>query len=446
LLFVNWESAVGSDHAAERPSARLAIASLVLLGIGFASSLYLTNLYVEVTEAMQGTSLDSFCNISEGVNCESVAASEYSSFLGVPISVYGLQYFGAAIVLVLASYFRLIPVRRWDSLLFAFGCVGVPVTIILGWISVSLITSVCIMCVTVYTVNTLLVLLLGIPNRKRLGDFAKEGVSELASFALDAKHRAASVVVTLVVLSQFFWVPRIMGREAHAANASDPPPAATNANVGSWMGLPASRNTLGPVNAPIRIEEFTDFQCPFCGRAHDVMLEVVRKHPGKIHLVHRDFPLDHHCNPGIERRFHPDACKAAYFARCASNQDLFWPYEAMLFHHQRQLKKAPMLSFAKQVGLDEEKMKACVALETTREAVLADIKEGIERGISGTPTFFVNGEAIVGARPMEFWEQKLQSLLGEDATETSSSSSTPSMPTAEPGPSPSPAAASDSAL
>ena len=424
---------MGSDRSSERPSTLLAIVALVLLGIGFASSIYLTNLYAQVTEAMNGGSVDSFCNISEGVNCESVAASEYSAFLGVPISVYGLQYFGVAIALVLASLLRILPIRRWDSLLFTLSCTGVPVTIILGWISVSLIESVCVMCVTVYVVNTLMVLTLGIPNRKRLGIFFKEGLLEFIGFALDGRRRAASVVATLLVLSQFFWIPRLMGRETHTANASKPPAGVKNAKSGTWMGMPASRNALGPANALIHIEEFTDFQCPFCGRAHDVILEVVKRYPDKIRLEHHDFPLDHHCNPGIKSQFHPDACGAAFFARCAAEQDLFWPYEAMLFHNQRKLKKASMLSFAGQVGLDVDKMNACVTLESTHRAVLADIEEGIKRGISGTPTFFVNGETIVGARPIEFWDEKIQSLLnGEPAASTSAQP----LPVPEPAPEP----------
>ena len=424
---------MGAERPAKRPSGLLAIGALVLLAIGFASSVYLTNLYVEVSKAMGGGTVDSFCNLSKGVNCESVAASEYSAFLGIPISVYGLEYFGVAIALVLASYFRLLPVKRWDSLLFALSCTGVPVTIILGWISVNIIQSVCIMCVTVYTVNTLLVVLLAIPNRKRLGEFAVEGLRELSDYALDARHRAATVFATLLVLSQFLWIPRMLGREAHAANESRPA-AVENAKAGTWLDQPASRNTLGPVNATIQIEEFTDFQCPFCGRAHEVMLEVVKKYPGSIHLVHRDFPLDHHCNPGIQEPFHPDACGAAFFARCAADQDLYWPFEAMLFHNQRKLKKAAMLSFATTVGLDTDKMSACIMAKTTHEAVLADIEEGIKRGISGTPTFFVNGEAIVGARPVEFWDEKIQSLLGGGPATSASAATTTPPPSSAPAP------------
>ncbi len=413
----------------KRPSGTLAGLVLALLGTGFASSAYLTNLYVEATEALQGgAKLESFCNLSKGVNCETVAASEYSAFLGIPISVWGLEFFGLAIAIVLASHFRFLPLKRWDSLLFALSCVGVPVTLVLGYISVTVIQSVCIMCLTVYVVNTVMVALLAVPNRRRLGAFLREGPAELLALATHPNHRVLSVMAVLLGASQFLWVPRIFGRPAHAADPAETLAAVSNAKAGTWRGLPASRNTLGPVNAPIRIEEFTDFQCPFCGKAHEVMLEVITRYPGKIHLIHRDYPLDHNCNPAIQEPFHPDACAAAYFSRCAAEQDLYWPYEALLFHNQRKLKKAAMLSFAEKVGLDTAKMSACVESKATHQAVLADIEEGIKRGVAGTPAFFVNGEAIVGARPIEFWEEKIRELLRGDAPAGSAASASATPP------------------
>lgn len=416
----------------KRPSGKLATLVLALLAVGFASSVYLTNLYIEATEALKGgTKLDSFCNLSQGVNCETVAASEYSAFLGIPISVWGLEYFGLAIAIVLASHYRLLSLKRWDSLLFALSCTGVPVTIVLGYISVTIIQSVCIMCVTVYVVNTAMVLLLAGLNRSRLKEFVREGPMELLALATHANHRVVTVFAVILGLSQFLWVPRLFARPTHGEDAASTLAAVSNAKTGTWKELPASRNTLGPVNAPIRIEEFTDFQCPFCGRAHDVLLEVVTRYPGKIHLIHRDFPLDHHCNPAIPEPFHPDACGAAYFARCAADQDLFWPYEALLFHNQRKLKKAAMLSFAQTVGLNTTALQTCVESKVTHQAVLADIDEGIKRGVAGTPAFFVNGEAIVGARPIEFWEEKIQTLLGL-APPASASSATLSTSAAPP--------------
>jgi protein-disulfide isomerase len=242
----------------------------------------------------------------------------------------------------------------------------------------------------------------------------------------------------LLILSQFVWVPRVMGREGHSGDLLGGPSTAGVMSAykpGAWLDQPASGLTLGPANAPIRIEEFTDFQCPFCGRAHRVMLEVVKEFSGKVHLVHRDFPLDDHCNPAIPERFHENACNASFHARCAADQDSYWPFETMLFEHQKQLDDRTMLSIATKLGLNAGKLKVCVQAPGTREAVLRDIQEGIARGVQGTPTCFVNGEALVGAHPIEFWEQKIQSLL--DAVESPAASASASSSAAPEGSAPS---------
>ena len=416
---------MGTKRAPERASQErkapgLAAIVSVLMLIGLASSAYLTNLYIEVSALYRlgpesAGKLESFCNINEGVNCVTVAASEYSSFLGVPIAVYGVQFFGLTLALILGSYFRLLPLRRWQSLAFVASALALPGCAVLGWISVTKINSVCIMCLTVYAVTALTFLVLGAANRRRLKELAMEGPQELIARVSEPRHRVAGFIAAVLLLSQFVWVPRVMGREGQSGDLLGTSAAgiASSYKPGAWLDQPASGLTLGPANAPIRIEEFTDFQCPFCGRAHKVMLEVVKRFPGKIHLVHRDFPLDHNCNPAIPERFHENACNAAFHARCAADQDYYWPFETMLFEHQRQLDDRTLLSIASKLGLNANKMKACAQSPGTRESIVRDIQEGIARGVQGTPTCFVNGEALVGAHPMEFWEQKIQSLLDQ---------------------------------
>lgn len=400
-----------SEKTSSRSGFLQAVAALVLAGIGLASSVYLTHVYVRVSEALKvGTDYDASCNFGDRANCVTVAASDYAAVFGIPISVWGLEFFGLAIIVVLGSQFRV--VKHGDSLLFVLSCLGVPAIITLAYISAVVINSFCPVCVAVYAVVIAMILLFGIPNIKRLGAFVVEGPVEFFRLATRGNRFVFTILGALIVASQLFWLPPVFERSAHGTTARR---ATTGAKPGSWLGLPASKNTLGPVDAPIRIEEFTDFQCPYCGKAHEVMLEVMERFPGKIHLIHRDFPLDHQCNPMVEQLFHPDACNAAYFAHCAAEQNLYWPFEAHLFAEQKKLKPAAMLSFAETVGINTTQMKACVASDAAREAVLSDIKEGTARSVQGTPTLFVNGELIVGIRPIDFWERKIKRLL-EDAS------------------------------
>jgi protein-disulfide isomerase len=205
-----------------------------------------------------------------------------------------------------------------------------------------------------------------------------------------------AVLVVGVALSQFFWVPPLL----RGTGSSRAP--------GAWHGLPVAGLTVGPPDARLRVEEFTDFECPHCGRAHQVMMDVLRRHPGKIHLVHRDFPLDMSCNPLVKREFHPNACRAALYARCAARQDLYWPYEELLFENREQLDERNLRALARQVGLDLPRLERCLEDPRTLESLQSDINEGLRRGITGTPTLFVNGDKHVGMQPLSFWEEKLR--------------------------------------
>ncbi|MCL2822876.1 MAG: thioredoxin domain-containing protein, partial [Polyangiaceae bacterium] len=356
-----------------RRSRVIAAIAMALSGVGAASSVYLTKVYIDVSEAMaSGVEATHMCDINKLWSCSDVAASEYAAFLGIPVSVWGLGYFAVAFAASFLALLRIEPLKRWESLLFAFSCCGVPVTIVLAYIAASIIQSICAVCMVVYVVNTAIVVALGVANWKRFPGFIWEGLSEVIEQVKEGKLRLAIAVGVLLVLSQFLWVPRYFARETVTAppqTQHDLPKGLDHVKVGEWLGIAADGNTLGPADAPIRIEEFTDFQCPFCGKAHEVMLELMQKYPGKIRLIHRDYPLDQSCNPSLDKPFHADACSAAYFARCAADQNLYWPFEALLFNNQRNLKPQTMFGYADRIGMDRAKLEACVKSKATHDAV-----------------------------------------------------------------------------
>jgi protein-disulfide isomerase len=109
--------------------------------------------------------------------------------------------------------------------------------------------------------------------------------------------------------------------------------------------------------------------------------------------------------------FHNYACQAAYYARCAAKQDKYWPFEAKLFENRERLTSKDLRGYAEEVGLDVAKLVKCAKSASTRQAVIEDIRRGLKREMKGTPTFFVNGEMIVGVRRVEFWEAKIAALL-----------------------------------
>ena len=157
----------------------------------------------------------------------------------------------------------------------------------------------------------------------------------------------------------------------------------------------------GPANAPVTIVEFSDFQCPYCGREVPVIERVMKEYDGKVRLVFRHYPLD----------FHPFAQKAAEAAACAQEQGKFWELHDKMFGNQTKLAVEDLKGYAKSVGLDSSKFDKCLDSGEKKAMVEEDQKAGSAAGVNGTPAFFINGLFINGAQPYEQIKQTVDREL-----------------------------------
>ena len=161
------------------------------------------------------------------------------------------------------------------------------------------------------------------------------------------------------------------------------------------VAVEAKGPVRGPADAPVTIVAYSDFQCPFCGRAEATVQEVWSHYPGKIRLVFRHFPLP----------FHEHARPAAAAAVCAAEQGKFWPMHDALFAHQRALGDADVLGYAAAIaGLDVDAFKGCLASPRPKAIIDADVAAGEALGVNGTPAFFINGVELSGAQPFPRWQ------------------------------------------
>ena len=159
----------------------------------------------------------------------------------------------------------------------------------------------------------------------------------------------------------------------------------------------------GPDQAPVTIVEFSDFQCPYCGREFPVVERLMKEYDGKVRLVFRHFPLD----------FHPYAQKAAEAGACAAEQgaDKFWKLHDKMFVNQQKLGVDDLKGYAKEAGVDSARFDKCLDTGEKRALVQADEKAGQQAGVSGTPAFFVNGIFINGAVPYEQFKETVDREL-----------------------------------
>ena len=161
---------------------------------------------------------------------------------------------------------------------------------------------------------------------------------------------------------------------------------------------------LGNADAPVTMVEFSDYQCPFCGKFFTETEGQLRKdyvETGKVKLVYRDFPLE----------FHPEAEPAALAADCANEQGKFWEYHDLLFTNQAELSDTNYKKWAADLGLDTAKFNKCYKNLKYLDEVKKDMADGQKYGVSGTPAFFINGKMISGAQPYTVFQQEIEAAL-----------------------------------
>jgi protein-disulfide isomerase len=169
-------------------------------------------------------------------------------------------------------------------------------------------------------------------------------------------------------------------------------------------GRVASR---GKKDAPITIVEFSEYQCPYCKRYVDeTYVQIWEEYGDQVHYVFRDYPLP----------FHPHAQKTAEAARCAGDQGQYWPMHDLLFDERDQWAEkeeitADLSGYASQLGLDQVEFEDCLSSGKQTQAVKDDLALGNKVGVSGTPTFFINGQKLVGAQPFTAFKAIIEEEL-----------------------------------
>jgi len=201
------------------------------------------------------------------------------------------------------------------------------------------------------------------------------------------------------------------------------------ANTGNTGNTDGTSNTGEPVNvdlgdspfkgkdnAPVTIVEFSDFQCPFCGKFFtETYPSIIKDYvdTGKVKFVYKDFPLSN---------LHPEAQKAAEAARCVEEQKGavgFFKMHDKLYANQETLSVENYKKWAKEIGVDQGKFDTCLDSGKYADAVKADLAYGQQLGVSGTPSFFINGKMLTGAQPYSVFKQAIDAELAAVGSSTS---------------------------
>lgn len=163
------------------------------------------------------------------------------------------------------------------------------------------------------------------------------------------------------------------------------------------------RPFLGQPDAPVTVIEMTDYECPFCRRHRQQVLgDLLAEYGGRVRYYSLHFPLT---------SIHPLAFRASEAAECAHDQGRFWEYSEAMFDSAERLVPETLMALAGDVGMDVAVFSQCLTSGSKRDVVVGDIQAGQGLGVRGTPTFFINGKLLSGARPLDVFRKVIDAEL-----------------------------------
>jgi protein-disulfide isomerase len=227
------------------------------------------------------------------------------------------------------------------------------------------------------------------------------------------RHSSLGSILLLVVgfaaglaVGYFSWGTNPIQPTRAAAPAAAPAAAQAPQQPAQVVNVPIGTAPVwGPTEAKITIVEFSDYECPFCVKWHnEVWPQIQQAYPNQVRLVYKDFPLS---------QIHANASPAALAARCANEQNKYWLFHDRLFSG-KPLSTAYYESIATELGMDVAKWRSCVTSSKYNKDIETDYNYGASLGITGTPTFYVNGTIMIGAQPFSAFKKLIDQELAKN--------------------------------
>jgi protein-disulfide isomerase/uncharacterized membrane protein len=357
--------------------------------VGLMVSLYLSYSHYRVYSDI---GYKSFCAISKAINCDTVSQSAYSIFWGLPVAVWGIVGYIFFLLFLLIAKNKAAGSKRVWTLLFLIAATFTLYSIGLAAISTFYIQSYCIMCLVLYAVNLLLLFYTRMIRSRFKSSGLIDGFKKDIRFL---KNKRSSVlgmfapffsgIILLLLFFPAYWqfAPPVLLSEKNSGTTKDGHP---------WIGAE---------NPKLIITEYTDYKCFQCKKMHFFLRQLIDKHPGKIRLIHRNFPMDHAVNPIIKEPFHIGSGKMALMAIHAASQNKFWQMNDILFEMARESEVIDVGELAARLGMDPVALARSVNDPAARQLLQHDILSALKLQISGTPAYVINENVYLAQIPPE---------------------------------------------
>ena len=365
----------------------------LLAFLGFVVSLELSYVYFNANFVPNAGS--SFCSINDVIDCDAVAKTAFSTFLGVPWSAYGIGFYLFVMFLTLFPFAKVAFFKNFknpESYIFTISTFAVINSVALWIISSAVIHKICLLCYVLYGLNFFIFVFSKFG--KTVLDHYKDSFKDLINIISDKRWFVIIILAALLGTTLLITI--------NATKMFIPPQNTTMSEQGFPSGegnkYQPTGNILGSKNARIVIQEFTDFQCPYCSISNSMLGRLVNDIEG-VRIEHHDFPLNKQCNSLVQASPHKDSCKAIFYARAAKKQGKYWNYMTLLFDNQQDLPESKLLELAKSINLNIEQLKKDAYSPEVKEELNQDIEKARRLNITATPTYIIGIKKYEGLMP-----------------------------------------------
>ena len=347
--------------------------------------------------------LSSFCSINKVVDCDGVAKTTFSQFLGIPLSYWGVFFYVTVLFLTVVNYLKKIRFLKFlevfknpMSYIAALGLVSFICSLVLAGISIFYIKKICILCFITYFIDLLIV---AVTVEKSLLDIFKTTISDF----IEGVKKYTKTFIVLCLL--FFGFIAYSGVTLNFVPNVKQIKSINKYRKMKFNPYRVKGNELGNPEGDVVVELYSDYVCPLC-YINNIMIHKAVKEYKNISVNHHNYPFDKECNKYMVVNIHPHACFMSRAAVAAGNQGNYWEMSSLMYEKQP-VKMEDMLKLSEQLGFDNDKFKRDIDSKETLDKIKKEIEIGQLLEIDSTPTMIINGEKVVGVKPY----YKLQEIL-----------------------------------
>ena len=375
---------------------KIFIAVLALIGI--ITTVKLAIIYFNAN--FNPYALSSFCSISDFIDCDGIAKTSESQFLGIPLALWGMFLYAFMLLMLFVDKLRNFKLLKFLEVfknpmdyIASLGLISFAISMLLLCLSLFEIKKLCILCAFTYILN----LCIGcIAADFKNGGFLKALKQSINDFvdAIKIKHYMVAFILVMLAAGGFLSYTTISMDLAPQVKKQREFKEFINAKKNKYA---VKGNLLGVENPKVIVYIYSDYQCPICF-SHNIMIHKLAREMDGVQVIHKNLPLDNDCNPYLQAQMHPGACIDARYSIAAEKQGKFWEMNDMLFQYKPKTENEILNLAQKKKYFDIDKLKEYADSKDTYQELRKQVDEAYKHDIIGTPTTMINNEARLGIK------------------------------------------------